>query len=47
MIFCGSSEVTFRKNSRSVEVDGCGVSSGVFFSSSAESRENCLEGVLE
>ena len=40
MILCGSAEVTFRKNSRSLEVDGCGV-----FSSS-QSREK-LTGVLE
>jgi hypothetical protein len=39
VVLCGSAEVTFRKNYRSLEVDGCGVSSGVFSSSSAKSRE--------
>jgi hypothetical protein len=34
-----SAEVAFRKNSGSLEVDGCGVSSGVFSSSSSQSRE--------
>jgi hypothetical protein len=43
-MMCGSAEVTFRKN---FEVDGCGVSLGVFFSFSLQSREkNCL-GLLE
>jgi hypothetical protein len=46
VILCGSVEVTFRKNSRSLEVDGYGFSSGVFFFSSSESREKLL-GVLE
>jgi hypothetical protein len=46
VILCGAAEVTFRKNSGSLEVDGRGVSSGVFSSSSSEAREK-LTGVLE
>jgi hypothetical protein len=39
LILCGSSEVRFKNNSRSLEVDGCGVSTVVFSSSSSQSRE--------
>jgi hypothetical protein len=44
VILCGSAEVTFRKISRSLEVNSCGASSGVFSSSSAESREKLSGG---
>jgi hypothetical protein len=49
VILCSSAEVTFRKNSGSLEVDGCGVSSGVCSSSSSLSRGKLLGGggVLE
>jgi hypothetical protein len=46
MTLHGSVEVTFRQNSRSLEVAGCGVSLGVFSSCSLKSREKLL-GVLE
>jgi hypothetical protein len=39
MILCGSPEVMFRKNYRSLEADGSGVSSCVFSFSSSNSRE--------
>jgi hypothetical protein len=44
VILCGSAKVTFRKNSRSLEVDGCGLSSGVFSSSSSQSSEKLSGG---
>ena len=39
MILCGSAKVMFRKNSGFLVVDDCGVSSGVFASSSSQSKE--------
>jgi hypothetical protein len=46
VIWFGSVEVTFGKNSKSLEADGCGVSSYVFSSSSSSSRKKLL-GVME
>lgn len=37
-IFFGSAEITFSKNSGSLKVNGCGVSSGAISSSSSQSR---------
>jgi hypothetical protein len=44
VIVCAWAEVTFKKNSKSLEVDGCGVSTGVSSSSSSHSREKLSEG---
>jgi hypothetical protein len=44
VILCGSAEVTFGKNSKSLEVAGCGVSSGVLPSSLLLSRERLSGG---
>ena len=41
MLLCGSPEVMFRKNYRSLEADGCSVSLCVSSSASSQSREIC------